>query len=463
MIPGPRPLRGAAIAAVAVAALIGLLGAWFWFSDADDRITAARADHMAFALPNKPSVLVMPFEWHQQAGMGDFREQNADFAKNLSHNLITALSRLPGVFVMSNRTSLSFVQAEPTPAGVAAEMTGVRYVVTGSLEGQGKKLRNLVFKAALIDAVEGKFLWRDEIAVKSSQVRGAFYQDLSDQLLAAVLEHMKIDVAQNVLAHAKRRDIVDQQIWGFLHNSEQSWWNFDEDSNHRVVAQTKTWIKRHPKQPALLTHLGWGQWTKRAYGWTHGLPGSYKRMADAAKQALAASPDYPPAHSLHAIIQLWGGKTDNALASCEKARLLGPSDAEIAFDCGLALLLSGQYEEALAETRRGFRLYPQPAVFRRDVLAEIHRVMGNLEGMRKIDEQIIKQDVREWQTVPAHLRLLVSEVEAGNLAAAKSRLQWIKRIAQNYSFDIYRGRFKYTDTTVMEKFYAALESAQNTP
>jgi tetratricopeptide (TPR) repeat protein len=339
----------------------------------------------------------------------------------------------------------------------------VRYVLTGRLQAVAEEQRDLVMKVTLIDTATGNYVGEFTFELEAKQTRGLFFHDLGDRIFRAVLTSLDIEPGERLLQHALRRDIGRFGILNFIHDAEVTWSEFSEESNNRVIAEAKTRIKRRPQEVALHVLLAWGQWAKLANGWTHGLAGGYKRMADPAKRALEISPDYPPARSLQAVVNIWGGKTENAVTSCQEAKSLGPSDAHVAFDCGLVYLLAGQYEDALAETERGLRLHPDPPVFRRDVLAEIYRVSGRGEDMRRIDEQIIAGKTRPWQTVPAHLRLLVTEADAGNVEAARKRLARIREIAPETSLDIYRGRFRYRDPKVMAKFYATLDAVQNEP
>lgn len=456
----PWPGRGDAVNAGAKSVYVAVGGvvlaiiavALFWTSPSQDKVAPARPDHMAHPLPNLPSIAVLPFEWTKP------NSKKYNFAINIGESVTIALSRLPQVFVMDTRAGLSLVAPTPVEPGKAAEKLAVRYILQGGVEGPNEAGDDPVLRVALIDAIEGIYLWQDEIELDDQS-----YLDLRDEILEAVLESLKIEIAEKDLAHALRRDIGEQEIADYLRASRIDWSHFEARSNNRTIADSKTWIKRKPDQGALQVHLAWGYWAKLAHGWTYGQPGSYKRMADAAAAALSLGPDYPPAHGIQAVVKIWGGDTKGAFRACERAVALAPSNADIAFDCGLVYLLAGQYDTALAQTKRGFRLYPEPLIYRYDTLSEIHRVRGESKEMRKIDEWIVKHDTRPWLTVPARLRMAVADADSGDLDGAKKRLARIREIAPDISADIYRQNFRYRNKTVMEKFYATLKTLQTAP
>lgn len=106
---------------------------------------------MAHPLPDKPSVVILPF-----ANLSGDPSQEY-FSDGLTENLITTLSQLPDVFVIARNSSLTY-KANPVEVRRVAEELGVRYVVEGSIQRAGGNIR---VHAQFIDALSGIHLWAE--------------------------------------------------------------------------------------------------------------------------------------------------------------------------------------------------------------------------------------------------------------------------------------------------------------
>jgi adenylate cyclase len=99
--------------------------------------------HPALALPDKPSIAVLPFQ-----NMSGDPEQEY-FADGMVEEIITALSRIRWLFVIARNSSFTFKGQAVDVKQVGREL-GVRYVLEGSVRRSGGRVR---ITAQLIDAV----------------------------------------------------------------------------------------------------------------------------------------------------------------------------------------------------------------------------------------------------------------------------------------------------------------------
>jgi hypothetical protein len=86
-----RPATIATIIVILLAAAV--LSNWYFFVRQSVRVEAASLERMAYPLPDKPSIAVMPF-----VNLSGDEEQES-LANSISENLISYLSQLPKVFV----------------------------------------------------------------------------------------------------------------------------------------------------------------------------------------------------------------------------------------------------------------------------------------------------------------------------------------------------------------------------
>src|SRR6266849_134268 len=113
--------------------------------------SASREKIPTLALPDKPSIAVLPF-----ANMSGDPEQEY-FSDGITEDLITDLSKLSGLFVIA-RNSVFTYKGTAVDVGEVSRRLGVRYVVEGSVRKAGNRVR---INAQLVDATTGGHLWAE--------------------------------------------------------------------------------------------------------------------------------------------------------------------------------------------------------------------------------------------------------------------------------------------------------------
>ena len=117
-----------------------------------DRV--AEATHTpapSLALPDKPSVAVLPF-----TNMSGDQEQEF-FSDGIAEDIVTALSRYPSLFVIARNSCFTYKGRVVDVKQVGREL-GVRYVLEGSLRKSGNRIR---VTAQLVEAETGKHVWAE--------------------------------------------------------------------------------------------------------------------------------------------------------------------------------------------------------------------------------------------------------------------------------------------------------------
>jgi adenylate cyclase len=165
----PRRRQLGAIVAAAVAVIVGVLVGLAWWKPWGPDVVAASVDKMAFQLPDKPSIAVLPFTNLSSDKSQDF------LADGVTEDIITDLSKISSLFVLGRNSTFKY-KGKSVEARQVAEAFGVRYVLFGSIRRGGDKLR---ISVRLIDAVSGRQLWaerfdrdvKDIFAVQSDVTR----------------------------------------------------------------------------------------------------------------------------------------------------------------------------------------------------------------------------------------------------------------------------------------------------
>jgi len=138
------------ISILVVLALVAAAAIWQLYPRAPE-IEPASVDKMAYPLPDKPSIAVLPFD-----NMSGDPEQEY-FSDGITEDIITTLSKTDRLFVIARNSTFTY-KDKPVKVKQVAEELGVRYVLEGSVRKSEDQVR---ITAQLIDAVAGHHLWAE--------------------------------------------------------------------------------------------------------------------------------------------------------------------------------------------------------------------------------------------------------------------------------------------------------------
>jgi TolB-like protein/class 3 adenylate cyclase len=139
------------VVAITAVLVVGASVAMWHFYLRPPSIEPASVERMAFPLPERPSIAVLPF-----TNMSGDPEQEY-FSDGLTEEIITALSKTPKMFVIARNSTFSYKGQQVKIQQVAEEL-GVRYVLEGRVRKSEDRVR---VTAQLIDAITGRHLWAE--------------------------------------------------------------------------------------------------------------------------------------------------------------------------------------------------------------------------------------------------------------------------------------------------------------
>ncbi len=147
----------------------------------------------ALVLPDKPSLVVLPFE-----NISGVPEQEY-FVDGLVEDITTALSRISSLFVIARNSAFTY-KGRVVDVRPAGRELGVRYVLEGGLRKAGGKVR---ITGQLIEAATGHHLWADHF---DGDMSGVF--ELQDRITVSVAgaNEPSVQRAEMIRAVAKSTD-----------------------------------------------------------------------------------------------------------------------------------------------------------------------------------------------------------------------------------------------------------------
>ncbi len=349
-------------AAIVITTIIVGGGVWWWqrpdFQPADQ-------SKFAFKLLDKPSIAVLPFNNMSGDASQDY------IADGLSENIITVLATSPDLFVIARNSSFTY-KGKAVKVQEVAEQLGVRYVLEGSVQQSGKKLR---VTAQLVDAVDGKHLWadrydrtlddlfavQDEITEKiffqmqvqlTSGARGRIYQKYSGGVddMRLYKQGMKHFYAYSPAGHKEA-----ERLWGELYekNPEGGMAN----AALGILYWQKVWIRlsKNPKEDFAMSqkyfekaHSIMGDGGSLTFlAFLDSMSGNCESSIEKVERAVQIDPSGGGDKAIGGSTLLNCGKPARAVELLKQAMRLQPYYPEwYANTTGTALLSLGKHKEA---------------------------------------------------------------------------------------------------------------------
>ena len=295
----------------------------------------------ALRLPNRAAIAVLPF-----TNMSSDPEQEY-FGDGLAEDLITDLSKVPGLLVIARNSSFAYKGRAVDVRSMAKDL-GVRYLVEGSVRRAAARIR---INVQLIDAEDGTHLWADR-----------FDRDLADIFL---LQDEVVGRIVNALAGVlpSARSLPRQRAT----NVEA----YDLFVRGRVLAIQSVESSREAR-PLLERAIELDQGFSDAHAWlamSHVWGWSYWGEAPeldrplaiaAAHRAVALDSENASAHAILGYVLFLDGKPDAGAPELQTALQLNPNHSDAWAFLGVLKAFAGGVEESINHLRNAFRLNPHP-------------------------------------------------------------------------------------------------------
>jgi len=306
----------------------------------------ASKEKMAFPLPDLPSIAVLPFENMS----GDPKQEF--FSDGITETIITALSKVPRLFVISRHSTFSY-KGKPVKVKQVSEELGVQYVLEGSVQKSGDRIR---INAQLIDALTGHHIWAERYE-RDLKDLFAMQDEITMSILGAI--QVKLTEGEQISAHSKYFR-GKQGLDCYLKLMEATKYSDRitfEDNNvaRRLVEEA---ISMCPENPVSYIQLGLICLSDFYLDTTRSPQETLEKGYELAEKALAMDDSLPPAHGLLSAIYIFKREYDKAIAEGERAVALNPSGSFAYFQYASTLLSACRPEEAIPLFQKAIRLNP---------------------------------------------------------------------------------------------------------
>lgn len=325
----------------------------------------------ALALPEKPSIAVLPF-----VNLSGDPEQDY-FADGMVEDIITDLSHIRWLFVIARNSSFTYRGRSGDVKQIGRDL-GVRYVLEGSVRRAANRLR---ITGQLVDATTGGHLWAeryegglDDVFELQDRITQNVVGAIAHELERAEIERAKrkptdsLDAYDHFLRgmasfHAGARETVDQALESF-----RKAFSLDPEyaSAYGMAAWCLFWrrlngwsadVAAESAEGARLARVAVDLGKTDAVALTRGghalahFTGDMDAGIDFLDKALVLNPNLAAAWFLGAYLRTWRGDPDEAVRRFEHAMRLSPLDSEtFRMQTGVAFahLFAGRFDAARA-------------------------------------------------------------------------------------------------------------------
>ena len=234
--PAQKRLSKAALAIVAVVVIAGAVTLYqFVLRPFPSKIEVASKEKMALPLPDKPSIVVLPFVNMSEDPKQDF------FVDGLTEEIINALSRLPQIFVIARNSSFTYKGKAVDVKQVGREM-GVQYVVEGSVRREGNRIR---ITAQLIDSTTGRHVFSERY---DRELKDIFATQ--DDIAIKILTALRVALKDEEWARLQAKGVSNVEAYFKLLEARELLEKVNKESNDRARRLAEEALALDPRSSA---------------------------------------------------------------------------------------------------------------------------------------------------------------------------------------------------------------------
>lgn len=398
----PRRWRTATLAAMTVlVAGAGGLGIWNY--------SLRPSSPPALELPDKPSIAVLPF-----ANMSEDPKQEY-FSDGMTEDLITDLSKLPGLFVIARNSTFTYKGKAVKVQQVAREL-GVRYVLEGSVRKAGDQVR---INAQLIDAGTGRHLWAERYDGHIGNIF-ALQDEVTRKIVAALAVKLPAGDREDGARRKETPNVAAYDV--FL----QGWAHYVRRTPEDYVKAAdyfKRALELEPNYGRAYAALASTYWesSQRGWEWTRGLGISHSGARDRANEYLqtAMKNPTPLAHQLASEMRGREHQHEEAITEARRAIALDPNDPDSQVAMAMALIWAGKADEAVDFVKRAMRLNPHYPAYYSYVLGLAHFGGERYEEAATLFERALERNPENY---PPLIPLAAAYAHLGRRDKARATL-----------------------------------------
>jgi adenylate cyclase len=404
----------------------------------------ASKERMAFPLPDKPSIAVLPFD-----NMSGNPEQEY-IGDGISENIISALALSPDMLVIA-RNSTFVYKGKPVKVQQIAEDLGVRYVLEGSFLTAGDRIR---ITAQLVDALSGHHAWTEQY---DREMQDFF--DLLDEISMRIAIELQAELTSGdmVRSMSKTRNF---KAWGNNVKGLRYYFKVTEESNMQARKYFEIAIKLDPEFAGARAMVAITYLMPIVWGWSKSPLEDLKRCEELTQKAKELDENLSHGYAAAALLQLLKLDHKKSIEEAKMAITLGPNDPWNYAILAFAKYFNGNFQEAISLCEKVERLSPYRSSIYLMATGLSYRGAGKYnEAVAIFNDLFDRAQKGEFNPLIAHQYLTPTYAMQGNMSKARYHAAELLKIKPDYSLEYYQTATPFKNPKHFEPIFDAFRKA----
>jgi len=440
-----RALNASRISVAVVAICLIIAGGLaYWFEPWIQKEEPASVDRMAYPLPDKPSIAILPF-----VDLNDSNE-HAYVADGLTQNIIATLGKISGLFVI-DRGAISRYNAGSIQAYQVSEELGVRYVLKGSVQKSDDRLR---VTTTLVDTSTGHHIWSERFDRGMTDLFS-----MQDEITGRIVVELQVNLTEGEQARLSYDSTTDFDAWANLARADKFINRFSKENNAKARGLLERAVSLDPQYAVGWSRLAWTHWIDARFGYSESQERSFTKAEELVLRALGLDSELGNALSLLGAIHLYKREYDKALVKGRMAIEQSPNNALIHATVAVTTYSVSDWDETIRLLQQAMRLSPYYPSWYLLYLGRAQTFQGDYkEAIATHEKGLARAESPNMQSA-FHVALTFAHTEAGNDQLAREYMAQALDALPYYSASYVKKTNFFKDPDDLERLVGALQKA----
>ncbi|MEM8917523.1 MAG: winged helix-turn-helix domain-containing protein [Pseudomonadota bacterium] len=369
------------------------------------------------------------------------------FADGVWENVIVALAKQPRLRTVALR-------AEPesgnsgSPAAAGGGTPVFQYLLEGCIQYSGDRMR---LTTRLIEGATGRHVWAERYDRRQSEVFA-----LHDELTRKIVSALQTQIASGVQADTWSCGTDNFSAWEALMAARELCLTHRKKPVLEGRSLARKALMLDPGYAAAWHWTAYSFWAEAKEGWGRPKNAMLQRALEAIDQGLDLQPEDANIHALLALVKVSAGKFDAALSQARRAMAMGPGNAHVFSNAGLALLYGDCPQEAVVALRKAQEYAPLHCAGTSAVLTMALWLCGEPDAALAEARYGLRIDPEYCAIHPTMVAILVDQ---GCLGEARSVVRELLRICPRFSKSAYACNHLFRDPAIIERIFDRLRQS----
>jgi adenylate cyclase len=407
----------------------------------------ASVEKMAFPLPDKPSIAVLPFNNLSGDSTQDY------IADGISENIISALSKISEMFVIASNSTFTY-KGKPVKVQQVSEELGVRYVLEGSAQKIGNRVR---ITAQLIDATTGHHLWSEKY---DRDMKDLFA--LQDEIAHKIIVELQVKLTEGEQARVSHKSTTNLEAWSYAVRGLKLFERVSKENNAKAMELFEQAVELDPGYVWAWVRLAWTHIMAGKPGWSQSPSESWKKAVEISQKVLVLDESDSDVCALVGLVYLLQKRYEQAITEGEKSLALGPTNAQAHVLLAVSMNKVGRFDEAIELVKKAMRLHPYYPAYYLSRLGEAYLMTGRYEDALTVYKQLLDRSRKgEFPILRSHIYMAEVYMELGREKEARAHTAEVLKLDPKSSLERPRkiGMPGYKDPAHLERRLNALRKA----